>query len=150
MRVANWKRFGIFIITFMVTISILMILSIGKQEVSNQDYDSWESTGRVPAFLKTRKINRIWEQVHKMSNHLILADDIRGYSDITEERVNKLIIEVHEGEYKFEESSELIEILKRWKKADFSEADDDHNKIWTRLNGTIGKAYGVRNDLPVW
>ena len=51
---------------------------------------------------------------------------------------------VKEGNYEHEEV--YVEILTKWQKGNFSSADLDHNRVWTLLNGNVGKAYGVMSE----
>ncbi|WP_326977095.1 DUF6241 domain-containing protein [Bhargavaea cecembensis] len=39
--------------------------------------------------------------------------------------------------------SELLGIIAKWERGDFSEADKDHNYIWDLQDGTLGKARGL-------
>ncbi|MEK5101644.1 DUF6241 domain-containing protein [Cytobacillus sp. FSL M8-0252] len=43
----------------------------------------------------------------------------------------------------FEHEEELLTILDKWCKEDFSNVDNDHNYFWSLQNGTIGKATGI-------
>lgn len=154
MRIVNKRRFGI-AIGVLVMVVILVAgtashLTRGPDGVTNRDFMSWEVSGTVPKGVKPRSIEELWETVHKMSHHVVLADEKWGYEELSEEHINLLIIEVTEGSYKHEHSEELLDILWRWKNSDFDQADDDHNKVWNRLGGTVGKAYGVQDKTPVW
>ena len=143
----------------MVLLVILLAgvwFTVGKvtetNEVSNDAYQVGVETGKVPKgvnpplFVKT-----LWKTVHKMSHNVVVADKKWGHVPLTEERVNWLLIVVAEGRYKEEYRVELQGIAKRWKAGNFRQADHDHNLVWSRLNGTVGKATGVSLDnIPEW
>ena len=153
MRINKWKLARSILL-------LVVILAVGCQvvnkvkevdEVSNESYEVWLAEGTVPEKIKRPDIRKVWDTVHKMSHHVIVANDKWGYIDLTEERVNWLLIVVKEEDYREPYKTELLEILERWKAGDFSQADQDHNKVWIRLDGTIGKAFGVyEKGTPNW
>ena len=51
-----------------------------------------------------------------------------GRERITQEKVDRLLTVVKMNDYKYKDL--YISILERWSKGDFSNAVDDHNKIW--------------------
>ncbi|MFC5464779.1 DUF6241 domain-containing protein [Lederbergia graminis] len=85
--------------------------------------------------------NRVQTAIHRMSHQKIRADEKWGFLPLTDERVQRLIEVVEANDYKHSET--YMAILKRWERHDFSQADKDHNAIWTIQNGTIGKATGL-------
>lgn len=85
-----------------------------------------------------RDEDTVLDEMHKMANTKIVADQIWGKVDTTTERINMLILEVEKSEYK--NKKQLLDILKRWKDGDFRQAVQDHNFLWDRLGGTVGKA----------
>jgi len=46
----------------------------------------------------------------------------------------------------YEDREKLLDILNRWEKGDFSQADKEHNYVWEKLGGTIGRAVGIKAD----
>ena len=42
-----------------------------------------------------------------------------------------------------ENKSEYKRILNKWSQGDFSTADEDHNKVWNMLGGTVGRTTGI-------
>lgn len=79
--------------------------------------------------------------MHQMANTKVIADEKWGEIEITPERVKNLKTIVEGSD--FESKDKLLEILERWEKGDFSVADKDHNYLWEKLGGTIGRATGV-------
>lgn len=143
----------------MMLLAILLTgawFTVGKitetNEVSNDAYQVWVETGKVPKGVKPPLfVKTLWETVHKMSHNVVVADEKWGYVPLTEERVNWLLIVVAEGRYKEEHRVELQGIAERWKAGNFRQADHDHNLVWKRLNGTVGEATGVnQNNVPEW
>lgn len=64
-----------------------------------------------------------------------------GTIEITDERIDKLIANVNNcSGFDYATKNMLLEILYRWKDGDFSQIVEDHNFIWERLGGTVGKA----------
>jgi hypothetical protein len=86
----------------------------------------------------------LYEQIHEMANSKIVAEDGRISSsiEITKNDIDKLIVIIDDK--RFEDSKKLLQILNRWKKNDFSKIVDDHNYVWSKLGGTVGKAIGIK------
>ncbi|MFD3155918.1 DUF6241 domain-containing protein [Haloimpatiens sp. FM7330] len=82
--------------------------------------------------------------MHKMANTKVIADKKWGFVKITKERIKNLKTIVSESNYK--EKEKLLEILNKWEEGNFSEADKDHNFLWDKLGGTVGKAKGVLKE----
>lgn len=77
--------------------------------------------------------------VHKMTNNLIISNDIWGY-----EEVNGLNIETALKIFKDDEK--IVNYLNQWLEKDFSNSVEFHNYIWEMLGGTIGKATELDYD----
>ena len=45
-----------------------------------------------------------------------------------------------------QDKSDLLQILAKWEREDFSQIDHDHNYFWKKQGGTIGKAYGIMTE----
>lgn len=93
-------------------------------------------------------------EMHEIANNYIIADEIRGKREMTQEGLNTLILELltvdKPEEYPHKEH--LLDILSIWKQGEFFMLANDHNYVWGLLDGTVGKATGVkeRKDLPAW
>ncbi|HZH58749.1 MAG TPA: DUF6241 domain-containing protein [Metabacillus sp.] len=83
----------------------------------------------------------ILNYMHGMSHQKVIADEKWLHYEMTNERILFLITVIENGQYEHEEV--VLDILNRWKEGDFSQADKDHNAIWSIQGGTIGKATGV-------
>lgn len=79
--------------------------------------------------------------MHGMSHQKVIAEEKWIYYEMTNERIQFLLQVVKNGNY--ENSDDYLDILNRWAKEDFSDADKDHNRIWNLQGGTVGKATGV-------
>lgn len=82
------------------------------------------------------KVNEIYDEVHKMANSLIIAEDneIWGEENITLKKVEDVLLKVKDtDEYLYEE-------LSKWKNLDFDNGVEVHNYVWKKLGGTVGKA----------
>lgn len=91
-----------------------------------------------------RSQKEIWDEIHKMANTKIVAEEIWGTLEITAERVDGLILEITKSEY--DDKEKLLEILARWKQGDFTRCVEDHNYVWEKLGGTVGKATGLKTN----
>lgn len=80
----------------------------------------------------------VWDEMHKMINTKIVADEIWGKITITPEKIASLISEVEKSNYKTRK--DLLNMLNRWMEGDYRKAVEDHNFLWDQLGGTIGKA----------
>lgn len=91
--------------------------------------------------------NLVQEVIQQMAHQKIIADEKESSIMITPERIAILIQMVEENKDKFEDDEIYLDILKRWKKGDFSTVDDDHN-IMMRTQGskTGGAATGIATE----
>ena len=82
---------------------------------------------------------------HAMSNTLIEADHIWDTVPMNKVNVDKLLVLINrigDGE----EKTTLLAIAQKWEKSDFTKVDEDHNTVWSMLDGTTGKATGIKKD----
>ncbi len=93
----------------------------------------------------------ILNDIHHMSHNIVIADEKWGYKDLTLENIERTIEKVNAIEYNAEVKDKLLTILMNWQSGDFSRAHYDHNYVWQRLGGTVGKARGVSTkNFPDW
>lgn len=86
---------------------------------------------------------KVQDTIHKMSHQKVIADQKWGSIMVTQERIETLS-QVIEGKKDDLENYDLYrDILDRWMKGDFSQADDDHNAVWELQGGSIGYATGI-------
>jgi len=91
----------------------------------------------------------IQNTIHQMANSIVIATEKWGEIKITQKKIDKLIIEIEESNYRNKET--YLDILNRWKDGDFTRAMYDHNEVWHMLNGSVGEATGVDwNEVPDW
>lgn len=84
------------------------------------------------------------EAIHAMSHQKVKAKHKWTSILMTPERVDRLLTIVSENEEHFHEHYSIYKgILERWSTGDFSQADKDHNVIWSMQGGTVGIATGL-------
>lgn len=91
--------------------------------------------------------NDVYKDIHEMSNTLVEAVDgkVWGLQVITEHKIDSLIKEIYNSDY--DDKNNLLDILNRWKNKDFSEGVSDHNYVWKKLGGTVGKAIDLKEEF---
>jgi len=80
--------------------------------------------------------------IHGMSHQKVEAEDKWTFYELKPERVEWLLGTLDKAEG-IENKSEYKRILNKWSQGDFSTADEDHNKVWNMLGGTVGRATGI-------
>ncbi|AJA47742.1 hypothetical protein CPAST_c16720 [Clostridium pasteurianum DSM 525 = ATCC 6013] len=95
---------------------------------------------KTKAAVKVRSENEIYDEIHKMANTKIVAEDnkVWGQIKITPEVCNKLIVELSYSNYADKDA--LIKWLMEWKNKNYSSSVEIHNYVWSKLNGNVGKA----------
>ncbi|QFF99359.1 hypothetical protein PB01_11285 [Psychrobacillus glaciei] len=103
--------------------------------------DEWKS--RNEPFVD----NLVEDVIQQMAHQKIIAGEKEGSIIITPERIDILIQMVEENKDKYEHYETYLDILKRWKKGDFSTVDNDHN-VLMRIQGskTGGVATGIATE----
>jgi len=156
MEISRLKRFKIRLgraITIRSMLILLIILSIvvfygsyyyAKKRISNDKFNKIMANQEEinKSSIQVREEVKVYEEIHKMANTKIEADKIVGEINITEERINSLIIEVSKSD--FQDKEELLKCLYRWKNNDFSQAVNQHNYVWEKLGGEVGRAYELK------
>lgn len=88
----------------------------------------------------------IYDIMHRMANTKIIAENnkIWGELPMDKEEIQNLKGIVEKVNY--EDREKLLDILNRWESGDFSQSDKEHNYVWEKLGGTVGRAIGVKGD----
>ncbi|WP_223555687.1 DUF6241 domain-containing protein [Lysinibacillus sphaericus] len=83
-----------------------------------------------------------------MAHQKIIAEMKEGSIMITPERIDILLQMLEENKDKYERHETYLDILKRWKKVDFSIVDDDHNVLMRMQGGKRpeGAATGIASE----
>ncbi|MEH6908497.1 DUF6241 domain-containing protein [Neobacillus drentensis] len=81
------------------------------------------------------------EVMHKMTHQKVKAKEKWGAIPMIPDTINQVYDIVEKS--KFEQKDDLLAILAKWKKGNYSEVNEDHNYFWTYQGGTIGKSYGI-------
>lgn len=91
--------------------------------------------------------NEMWVQMHTMANSKIISADDRyiGIVQIETSKVIELIAIAERSDY--DDKVTLLEILYRWKDGDFRQCVDEHNYLWGRLGGEVGRAIRLMEDV---
>ncbi|MEK4485675.1 DUF6241 domain-containing protein [Psychrobacillus sp. FSL H8-0484] len=91
--------------------------------------------------------NLVEEVIQQMAHQKIIADEKESSIMITPERTDILIQMVEENKDKYEHYETYLDILKRWKKGDFSKVDNDHNALMSiQGSKTGGVATGIATE----
>ena len=120
-----------------------------KKDVTEEDIAEYEKEGLNP-FGEAREQQELTEEhyqeyIHGMSHQKVKANEKWGFYLITQERIEWLLDGLENVDFG---SNETIyqDILSRWAEGDFTQADQDHNKIWRMQGGTVGEAYGILSE----
>ena len=89
----------------------------------------------------------VYIEMHEMINSKIVAidDKIWGEITITPEVCEKLIVKIKSSDY--DDKEMLLGFLNNWKKGSFKNGVSEHNYLWNKLNGDIGKAIALRSGV---
>lgn len=94
--------------------------------------------------------NLVEEVIQQMAHQKIIAEEKEHSIMITPERIDILIQMVEENKDKYEHYETYLDVLKRWKKGDFSTVDKDHNVLMhiqgTKTNSLAGLATGIATE----
>lgn len=92
--------------------------------------------------------NLVEEVLQQMAHQKIIAELKEGSIMITPERINILLQMVEDNKDNYERYETYLDILKRWKKGDFSTVDDDHNVLMRKQGGKLpeGAATGIASE----
>lgn len=101
-----------------------------------------EQQGISNKFWETRDREKVILVMHEITNTKIIADNIWGLVEPTEQNINYLLLEVNASNYPDKE--QLLKMLNHWKVRNFSNCVDEHNYLWSELHGTVGKARALR------
>jgi len=85
--------------------------------------------------------------IHSMSHQKVQSGAQWGREQITQEKIDRLLVVCKMNDYKYNEI--YISILERWSKGDFSNSVEDHNRIWEIHGGDEGSpGYATRLSTP--
>lgn len=117
--------------------SIQEIIEMNKSELEKVSENITENTSR----------SKILSTMHEMANSLIVADTIWGEIEVTEEKIIEVMAQVSNSTtINDREKERLLIILQKWKTEDYSSAVKDHNYLWGKLGGNVGKAKDLRGE----
>ena len=109
-----------------------------------------EQTGFIGGIEQTiendsiKKLDDALETLHKMTHQKVTAEDKWGAIPMTEANVRAAKEQI--SQLNIQDKSDLLQILAKWEREDFSQIDHDHNYFWKKQGGTIGKAYGIMTE----
>lgn len=95
----------------------------------------------------TQNEYKILDDMHYMSNTLIEAVDGEKWGTKEMNRENIIDLENRINNINILEKDKLLTILQSWKNNDFSDIVNDHNYVWSRLGGSVGKAFKPNNNI---
>lgn len=116
-----------------------------SEAISADELRQFDEEGKNP-FGNTDKQNELSDSqyinyIHHMSHQKVKASKKWTFVEMHPDRVEWLLEGLDMNDLKHE--AVYRDILSRWKKEDFSSADEDHNKVWILLDGNVGKANGI-------
>lgn len=128
-----------------------------KEFVSTVDSNfGWESTTHSKMIDEWKSGNEpfvdnlVEDVIQQMAHQKIIADEKEGSIMITPERIDILIQMVEENKEKYEHYETYLDVLKRWKKGDFSKVDEEHNVLMhiqgTKTSSLAGLASGIATE----
>jgi hypothetical protein len=88
--------------------------------------------------------DKVLETMNAMTHQFIKASEKRGAVEMTSDKIKALTNTVENSDFGYKD--ELLTILERWSKKDFSRIDKDHNEILEYQDGTIGTAFGIMSE----
>lgn len=147
------------LVTFLIIGLILVVMGgiaykwFNRNDVSNGKFDKTvKVTNNNFEYKNSEKDNKVavrdeeevYKDMHRMANTKIVADEIWGEDEISEERLNKVILEVMKSSY--EDKEKLLTMLRNWKTGNFKNAVEEHNYLWEKLGGNLGKAKALRKQ----
>ena len=146
---SNRNRLYVFLIA-LILLSGIWIVNNYKPAIERITASIAESGSEISG-REDKDLVSIYSDIHHMSHNVVIADEKWGYRDLTLENIDKLNTELDGIEGQDAIKEDLYEILERWENGDFSRAHHDHNYVWRKLGGTVGKATGVNTrNLPDW
>ncbi|MEA0564441.1 DUF6241 domain-containing protein [Lysinibacillus irui] len=120
--------------------------AIAKTIVVESDGEILESKTKEEILYPDNLIeDKVSKAIHSMSHQKVQSGAQWGHTQITHEKVDRLLAVCKMNDY--EHNDLYIPILERWSKGDFSNAVDDHNKVWKMHQGGNEDAPGKATRL---
>lgn len=142
----NIKKNSLITIGVITLASIVGIISYtkGLMIVNKNMNKIVEHVNKGKDTTKDEHISHIFNTMHQIANSKIVAEDGLVWGEIqpTQAVVDGLIKDVNSTDYG--DKNYLLEILNRWKNGDFSKCVEEHNYLWNKLGGEVGKAKSLR------
>ncbi|MGP4040403.1 DUF6241 domain-containing protein [Gracilibacillus sp. D59] len=112
-------------------------------ELSKDKLAENNEKGYLNVFGDPKSKDEITEKMFKkylnyMAHQKVYAEQMWGFYEITPERID-FLLEVLEIKT-YEQEEVYKDILTRWKQGEFSQAVEDHNKVWKLQDGNVGRA----------
>ncbi|MCM3571008.1 DUF6241 domain-containing protein [Neobacillus mesonae] len=85
--------------------------------------------------------DEVIDVMHKMTHQKVKAEEKWGAVPMIPDTIQQVYEIVSKSD--FDRKDELLSILEKWKKGQFSDVDSDHNYFWDYQDGTVGKAFGI-------
>lgn len=87
----------------------------------------------------------VWMNCHEMCNNFIVAKDgrVRGFVRADKENIDKILSVL--DQYDIEDEDKIIECLNEFRNGDYHSAVWLHNYCWTKLDGKVGYAVGLKD-----
>lgn len=151
-RITKFKLGVTLIVGVVAVVAVMGVNAMSSKRIASDNPSYSVDHGGEKLSLLPQK--DVMVEMHEMANTYVIASTVWGTEEMTQKRIDELIVEVNSDEsatmsgYK----TRLLEILTSWKDGDFANLAADHNYVWYELDGTVGRASGVKSkeDLPAW
>src|SRR5665648_370029 len=149
-RITKLKLGVTLIVGVVAVLSVIGVNAMSSKRIAGENPSYAVDRGGEQLSILPKK--DVMVEMHEMANNYVVASTVWGTEEMTLERIEELIVEVNSDESATmaEYKTRLLEILTGWKGGDFTKLAADHNYLWYALDGTVGRATGVKDneDLP--
>ncbi|MBT2654199.1 hypothetical protein J7E81_02935 [Bacillus sp. ISL-18] len=131
--------FGILAASAALTVVMIFGLNSFEGKAEADEITVMESVPTISQVREDALDEETYQKIlHAMTHQKVAADEKWGGYRITEEDINLMLRTLEVTNYDHEDY--YRKVLTSWKRGDFSNAVEVHNKIWEWQGGNIGKA----------
>lgn len=137
------KKVVVGMLTSIIVLLFVWIVSFSLTESQIQS----DKKAKTISTTNSISVKDLEVEMHQMANGLIIAEDgeIWGTKEVNTSNVQKILAEAKSLEND-NDGKVLLRIADEWSKRDFSNIISDHNFIWQKLSGNVGKASEVNQE----
>lgn len=146
-KYANKDMKKIIMIIFFIGLGLGALAFTGwtiRQDISNKIFEN-----ENPSISEniTQNEYKILNDMHCMTNTLIEAADGEKWGAKEMNMENIIDLKNRINKINMLEKDKLFAILQKWENNDFSNIVNDHNYVWLRLGGSVGKASKPNSNI---